>query len=130
MKTCSLCKIEKSIKYFCKNRRNKDGINTVCKKCDGQRGSSYKKENGHLKEKYGISIIQYNNMLHEQNYVCAICHKPSVSGKKLAVDHCHDTGLIRGLLCFNCNIGIGHFKNDTILLETAIDYINKDKVKK
>jgi hypothetical protein len=72
--------------------------------------------------------IKNNEMLKSQNYVCAICKNPetvkSVKGKlkELAVDHCHNTGKIRGLLCYACNIGIGLFKNNPEILYQASLY--------
>ena len=81
-----------------------------------------------LKRQYGITFKQYNEMLEKQNNVCAICGNPETSvirGKviRLAVDHDHDTGRVRGLLCSNCNIGIGNFKHDDNLLQKAIEYV-------
>ena len=67
-------------------------------------------------------------MYEQQNGVCAICGKPETKvqyGKiqPLTVDHNHETGKVRGLLCFNCNIAIGKLKDDIVLLEKAIDYL-------
>ena len=55
---------------------------------------------------------------------CAICQK---SDLRLSVDHCHSTGQIRGWLCHNCNVGLGHFKDDTDLLRAAINYLDGPK---
>lgn len=91
--------------------------------------------NGHLKRMYGITLDDYNVMLKYQNGVCAICYG-TFSGtnqhgaKKLAVDHCHETGVVRGLLCENCNRGIGMFKHRTDLLQSALDYISANNQKK
>ena len=71
--------------------------------------------------RYGLTIEQYDQMLFEQSYVCAICHKPC--SKALAVDHDHKTGAVRGLLCMNCNHGLGKFKDDPNLLMAAIKYL-------
>jgi len=84
-----------------------------------------------LKKKYRLSLAEYDNMLERQNGVCGICGKKEtvISNKKggvdrLRVDHCHKTGEIRGLLCSNCNFGIGHFKDDVSLLRNAILYLS------
>lgn len=53
----------------------------------------------HLRKRYGIDETQYRQMLAEQDGKCALCLKP----KKLHIDHCHDTGVVRGLLCLRCN---------------------------
>jgi len=85
-----------------------------------------------LKVKYGISLERYNEVLKEQNGVCAICKKAETnhSNKKgpvdsLRVDHCHSTGKVRGLLCSECNFGISKFDDDTNLLLEAIKYLKK-----
>jgi hypothetical protein len=73
---------------------------------------------------YGIDSAWYAAQLVKQNGVCAICGKPenkTINGKllKLAVDHCHDTGKVRGLLCQACNRGIGCFSHDIGILDKA-----------
>lgn len=84
-----------------------------------------------LKRQYGMSIEDYAKMLEVQKGVCAICKKPETHVKNgklamLAVDHCHSAGHVRGLLCVNCNLGIGYFKDDITALESAIAYLKKD----
>lgn len=86
-----------------------------------------------LKIRYGIDSIRYEELLSEQKGVCAICLKPETarhqSGtiRKLAVDHCHKTGLVRGLLCSKCNPAIGYFEHNTDRLERAKTYLLKHK---
>jgi hypothetical protein len=80
-----------------------------------------------LKKEYGISLLDYNNMLIEQQNVCDICKNKCVSGKNLAVDHDHDTGKVRGLLCCKCNRGLGNFNDNLDLLEYAVLYLKKHK---
>jgi hypothetical protein len=79
----------------------------------------------HLQRKYGIDIEQYEKLLEQQNGKCAICGRDEQSTryKKLAVDHCHDTGEIRGLLCSHCNRGIGLLGDNPDTLESAITYL-------
>ena len=72
--------------------------------------------------KIGITPEQYNTLLQKQNGVCAICKQ--TCSRALAADHCHTTGKVRGLLCNNCNRGLGHFKDSRELLETASAYLN------
>lgn len=77
-----------------------------------------------LKTEYGITLEFYNALLAKQGNKCAICSKTQVELKrKLAVDHCHETGKIRGLLCDTCNRGIGYLKDSISVLETAIAYL-------
>ena len=77
-----------------------------------------------LKCKYGISLIEYNIILDKQEGCCAICNKHHTLFKQaLSVDHNHITGQVRGLLCNKCNLGIGIFSDNILLLENAIKYI-------
>lgn len=83
-----------------------------------------------LQRKYGISLIEYSQMFMTQGGKCAICHSESGgtrngNSKALAVDHCHTTGRVRGLLCEACNQGIGKFKEDEQIMLSAIAYIRK-----
>jgi hypothetical protein len=75
--------------------------------------------------KYGITIDDYDLMFSKQNGVCAIC-KTSDLGRhgKLYVDHDHKTGAFRGLLCHNCNLGVGHFHDESMSLRIAADYLD------
>lgn len=78
-----------------------------------------------LKTKYGITPNEYNSLLENQNHVCAIC-KTNGNGKRLAVDHDHKTGRVRGLLCNRCNISLGAFNDDKELLLKSILYLEKN----
>jgi hypothetical protein len=93
-----------------------------------------KTRNTQLKSKYGITLEQYQLMFKEQNGVCAICGQPEVAIDKrtniiklLAVDHDHQTGKVRGLLCQKCNHGIGNFNDNQVNLQLAIQYLNNHK---
>jgi hypothetical protein len=86
--------------------------------------------NRKLKERYGITPEKYTELLVVQEGRCAICgnketarHNRSNEIQKLAVDHCHVTGKVRGLLCQDCNRGISKFHEDTKRLENAIKYL-------
>lgn len=85
--------------------------------------------NNRYKRLFGISLDEYNEMLENQNYVCLICHCPETSKhnnqkiKELAVDHCHSTGKVRGLLCDRCNHILGLAKDSKTLLLNAIAYL-------
>jgi recombination endonuclease VII len=83
----------------------------------------------HLQRKFGISAEDYNQMLAQQNNVCAICKRPCATGKALAVDHNHETGKVRALLCKDCNVSIGLMKEDPDLLRTAANYLELHKIK-
>lgn len=75
-----------------------------------------------LKAKYGITLEQYDQMFNKQGGVCAICGRPPKI-RRLAVDHDHKTGIVRGLLCFRCNYGLGFWKDDKQLLGAALTYL-------
>ena len=74
-----------------------------------------------LMARYGITAAEYDLTLAQQNGVCRVCKMPCSTGKRLAVDHDHETGCVRGLLCRRCNRGIGHFSLET--LRSAIAYL-------
>lgn len=74
-----------------------------------------------LKARYGLSAAEYDHLLALQRNVCRICRKPCSTGKRLAVDHDHETGKVRGLLCRRCNRGLGHFPTAN-LLRSALAY--------
>ncbi len=84
--------------------------------------------------KYGLTIEQYNTLDQRQKHLCAICGKPEKDKfwrtkkiMRLAVDHCHLTGRIRGLLCHQCNTGIGKLYHSVEILQAAIDYLKLHK---
>ena len=79
----------------------------------------------HYRQKYGISLEEYNAILLRQNGVCAICQTLK-KGRRLAVDHCHTTGRVRGLICARCNYGLGVFHDDPAYLQRAIVYLNQN----
>lgn len=84
-----------------------------------------KKRAAFLRDFYGISDAEYTAMLDKQGGGCAICGKHEErKGYRLAVDHCHESGRVRGILCTNCNRGIGLFRDSTDLIERAIKYLS------
>jgi hypothetical protein len=76
-----------------------------------------------LRRDYGIELADYLLMHEQQDGKCAICGGPPENGKSLAVDHCHVTGRVRGLLCLKCNSGIGMFKDSLETVLAAVDYL-------
>lgn len=78
-----------------------------------------------LRERYGISLADFNRMMFEQNSTCLICCVELKGGKETHVDHYPKTGRIRGLLCSKCNQGLGLFRNSVTLLAQAITYLSK-----
>ena len=92
-----------------------------------------------LYRSYKLTVEDYDNILKAQNGVCAICKLRTFNERKrhrgydgrtkliypLCVDHDHNTGKVRGLLCNNCNTGIGYLKDDLQLVQNALDYLKK-----
>lgn len=112
-----------------------------CRKRFGQKHTSlflndYRKNLTIHKSKIKVSKEFYNKLLHEQNNLCAICKNPEsiISGhinrvpKRLAIDHCHTTGKIRGLLCHKCNVSIGALNESIETLQSAINYLEHHKL--
>jgi len=82
----------------------------------------------HLMREYGITVEQYNAMEVQQGGVCAICKQPETQERngvkyRLAVDHCHKTGKVRGLLCFKCNSAMGSFEKRDVPLANVEKYL-------
>jgi hypothetical protein len=77
--------------------------------------------------KYGVEPEQYQQLLEQQNSVCAICGEKDTEfdNARLCVDHDHMTQKVRGLLCRSCNLGLGSFGDDIVRLEAAIQYLTK-----
>jgi DNA-directed RNA polymerase subunit RPC12/RpoP len=135
MKRCSKCGEVKPLEDFHVKRIAEDGRQVKCKDCSRviakeryatklRFNTTDEKRSRHLKTKYRLTLDDYNALLIRQGYVCAICGQDD-NGRELSVDHCHSTNKVRGLLCHNCNVGIGHFKDNQNLLLLAIDYLRK-----
>lgn len=75
-----------------------------------------------FKKRFGITIEQYDRILKFQSGVCAICRRMDGTSR-LAVDHCHLTNTVRGLLCRACNVALGKFNDDPQLVRQALAYL-------
>lgn len=141
MKKCNFCLIEKPLDRFSKKKSCIDGFNTKCKDChnkynreiwyiknrDKQKMSSvnWKIDNkDRIKAtKYGVTpedIVEFRIL---QNDKCAICLAENFTEN---IDHCHKKGNVRGILCGNCNKGLGLFKDNIEYLLNAINYLNNN----
>ena len=158
-KTCTKCLVSKELRDFKKDNRRKDGYSSHCRTCCQIKNLEWRKNHpdkfnaiaktwrsknkdlcksstrrNALKSFYGLTVEQYNNMLIQQNHVCAVCLKPETSCnkagtvKQLAVDHCHKTNKIRGLLCDACNRAEGYLKSDPTVIRRLADYVEKNSL--
>lgn len=141
MQACTKCGESKPIERFTKDSQKRNGRRSYCRDCQNlYNKASYQKDPGSkkranqswrernpdydLREVYGITAADYSAMLLAQEGACAICKKAPAKGR-LHVDHDHKTDRVRGLLCGNCNRGIGIFRDDPALLGAASNYISK-----
>ena len=107
--------------------QNKDKRNEYSKKYD-LKNKDIRKDRDRKRnlKKYNLTEDQYNKMLSDQNYSCKICDTHEIKlTRKLAVDHCHATGKIRGLLCNACNTSLGKLKEDTKIMQKLIEYVKE-----
>ena len=155
MKKCICCKEVKSEESFEKKVKNPDGLSGNCRSCLKVKRAvrrklkldadpdHYKKackrirvnrvmsdpyyyRRKMIRQKYGLTLEQYDELLIETGGKCTICKvKQSDLTKPLFVDHDHVTGKVRGLLCIKCNTAIGFFKDNPILLKRAINYLKQ-----
>lgn len=137
MKTCSLCKTEKPLDEFSPCKGGRHGRHSRCKKCNAAltRESNARKKSvdlasyrqavrrANLKSGYGLTTEGYDALLMECGGACQVCGDTPF-GKPLFVDHCHITGLVRGLLCGNCNTAIGMVGERTEVLRRMIAYLD------
>lgn len=80
-----------------------------------------------IQKRFGLTPACYQKLLQGQDGRCAICRKtPEENGQRLAVDHCHHTERIRGLLCKDCNLGIGRLGDTVAAVERALNYLKGD----
>lgn len=114
---------EKGKLYYQNNKEKKAIYSKIRRK---ENTKSYR--NTAYKYKYGISIDQYEKLLINQNNSCDICKiSQDDLNYTLVVDHCHTTKLVRGLLCRNCNLALGYFKDNIETINRSISYLNKHK---
>lgn len=142
IKPCITCGSTNFYTYSRPNHKH----NRRCRECQNQRTRTWRKTKPfvsqagkrslipketirkyRLRAAHGLTVKEYDSMIVNQNNACAICHTPfDVSGVfSPCVDHDHITGLIRGLLCSHCNLGIGLFEDSPTLLRFAAKYITK-----
>jgi Recombination endonuclease VII len=117
IRKCTKCKVVKPIEDFEKDTRLKHGYGYRCRIC-----ARLESRSASLR-KFGITEDAYRSLLQAQGGGCAVCG--GSDRKRLAVDHSHENGQIRGLLCRRCNTAIGLFADDSSLLYAAAEYVCK-----
>lgn len=129
-KICKECREIKNAKDFYGCKPRPDGLMSYCKKCWN---ASTSVKRSYLKQMYGLNLEEYNQIYELQGGVCAICRQPETRKLRgtdniysLSVDHNHETGEIRGLLCRGCNSGLGHFQDNIERLQKAVSYLERD----
>lgn len=117
---CYACRDDKPETEFYRNKTARTGRQRVCRSCflASVRSNFYRRT-------YGISVAEYDAMLAHQKGVCFFCGGVDSSGRRLAVDHDHVTGRVRGLLCTKCNHAVARF-DGVELVQKLIDYLNCD----
>lgn len=123
---CNSCENWLSYEAFNKDKNSRYGIQSKCRACRPKESVEQKRKY-RLKRQYGITLEEYTALLEAQNGVCAICGTSNPPGSHgiLVVDHDHETGGVRGLLCCNCNTGLGMFGDDPERLTQASRYLGK-----
>lgn len=148
-KVCVKCAVEKPMSEY--HFKGKGTTRNDCKDCVAEYGRGYRAANkerirqkkreytqakpeikraSYLRKEYGITLEDYDRMYTEQGGKCMICKTEDVRNgqhKHLHIDHCHEVGHIRGLLCSRCNAGLGHFNDRPELLMAAAGYLAYDK---
>jgi hypothetical protein len=125
-KWCPDCGGVLALDQFVRTVASVTGYGSYCKPCHNVRGKQAKDKVGgsrtyHLTRRYGITAAEADHMLRRQAGLCAICRTAAAAH----VDHDHETGAVRALLCFNCNGGLGQFKDDPAVLRAAADYVEE-----
>lgn len=125
MPWCPRCRKDVPAAQFSRNRSSRTGFGGYCKPCHNQVTKEHvRKKHGGQKNfllglRYGVDEQTVLRLIEEQGGMCAICREQPAGH----VDHCHRTGMVRGVLCFNCNGALGRIEDDVAVLERAIAYL-------
>lgn len=137
-KKCTKCNTIKELSEYRSHRHTWDKLRPDCKACQREYTINWRKLNsikhlGHKIHKFWPELTleeaanRYNNLFNEQKGCCAICatHQSDLP-RALAVDHDHKSGVVRGLLCYSCNSGIGFLKDSISILDAAKEYLRPE----
>lgn len=117
-------------KWYWNNRERSHKTQKIWCENNKERRFEYQRRR-ELYRKYGITLEKYKEMFDAQNGKCKICYsdEPKHNEKQkrsFYIDHCHKTNIIRGLLCTHCNLALGQFNDDPVLLRRAAEYVEKN----
>ena len=134
-KICGKCKKNKNASSFHRDSKRPDGLQSYCIKCRKNKriythGYSEKNKPSIIRNKYNLTMEEVNLIFINQDQKCKICgdRYETVSRRGgLYIDHCHNLGHVRGLLCSKCNTMLGNAKDNIDILRKAIDYLKGDK---
>ncbi len=115
-KPCTQCKKLCDVKQFSRRKLTRDGLRSECKDCNNRYRTW---------QRYKVTLETVESLREKQNNECAICKTKGTSQKPLNIDHDHDTKKIRGLLCGQCNIALGNFRESIDFLTNAVKYLKK-----
>ncbi|MFF5186886.1 endonuclease VII domain-containing protein [Streptomyces sp. NPDC000345] len=113
-KRCPQCEQVKPYSGWERNKSSSDGWSSYCRECRAERNRI-----SYFRRKYGLSPAELEAMVAEQHGVCCIC--PAAPAEH--VDHCHETGRVRGVLCFSCNAALGQFRDRPDVIRRAATYV-------
>lgn len=150
MRQCRACQQSKPLAEYNDHPKARGGKDTICRECAKaykrdwyrknterrlERNRKWAEENreqvqeisraGALRRQYGLTVGEYDALLAGQDGRCAICRKPP-GRHRLSVDHCHETGRVRGLLCKKCNTGIGMLGDTEERIRAVLKYLSMD----
>lgn len=114
-KRCPGCAATLPAEAFARNRSNASGLASRCRTCTYLDRAA---------ARYGLDVEGLHLLQAQQGGRCGICRSTG-GGRRLVVDHDHDTGEVRGLLCHSCNLGLGHLRDSELLLRRAADYLRR-----
>jgi hypothetical protein len=134
MKICNRCNVEYALTEFYRGGSGEDGRINQCRACRKvYMAARYaqdpsKARDRQLRHDFGITLAEYNSMMEAQGGLCAICAQPPRGRWNFHVDHCHTKGNVRALLCKDCNLGLGLYKDSIPTLLAAVEYLKRYQV--
>ncbi len=122
--------LEQNRSHYQKNKVARNESGRKWKAANPEKMAAYRKANGRnswLVSEYGITEREWDALFSAQLGVCAVCKLPPDDGRRLAVDHDHSTGKVRGLLHVGCNSALGHLRDSHVVVSEAANYLAKHK---